>query len=448
MEVESTNRLPTRMLAIDLDNVLVPLASNSANEADLKSFCRMASADELRVAYFTAQPPPSAEKTIASLELPAPDAIICNAGQTIMLVDAESQLARSQEYDDHLVSQSGGDTLDGNQPLKTLAIAWWADQRGVAPSCVVHAGQLENNVAPLCETFCSIVLREVSPQIARTIREAHRSTNSEHRLFLADRPGMSGLLDGCRWFGLFPSEQPIAPDDLGAIPVSASVTHFRVRAPKRKSVAVDIASHSQTYDLSYEGDGYFSGFAPAKTGDQYQYVLDHDIRRPDPTSRFQPNGVHHHSQVVPQQFHWGDNDWTGIPKSQLVIYELHIGAFTEEGTFLSAIQRLTELVELGVTAIELMPIAQSPGKWNWGYDGVNLFAPRASFGSPNDLREFVSACHGAGLAVFLDVVYNHLGPEGNYLSDFGQYYSRRHGTPWGEAFDFDQAVIEFCTITA
>jgi malto-oligosyltrehalose trehalohydrolase len=129
--------------------------------------------------------------------------------------------------------------------------------------------------------------------------------------------------------------------------------------------------------------------------------------------------------------------WKGIEKPDLVIYEMHIGTFTENGTFLSAIERIPELVELGITAIELLPVAQSPGKWNWGYDGVNLFAVRNTYGTPDEFRELIDACHGAGLAVLLDVVYNHLGPEGNYLSDFGRYYSQKHRTPWGEAFDFD-----------
>ncbi len=437
MEVESPNRLPTRMLAIDLENVLVPLASNATNEASWQSFCRMAATDKLRVAYFTAQPAASAEKTIASLGLPAPDALICNSGQTVFVGSADGQLNKSKEYDEHLALRFAIDTVANDRPLKAIAMAWWAEIRGVAPICVVHAGDFEDDALALCKSFCSIVLHEGPLGVARTVSDAHRTTDSEHRPFLAERPAIRGLLDGCRWFDLFPSERPALPDGLGAIPVSASTTHFRVRAPKRKSVAVEIASHSRTYDLTYEGDGYFSGFAPAQMGDRYLYVLDHDIRRPDPTSRFQPNGVHRHSQVVTPHFRWNDSDWNGIPKSEFVIYELHIGVFTEEGTFLSAIQRIPELVELGVTAVELMPIAQSPGKWNWGYDGVNLFAPRASFGTPNDLREFVNACHGAGLAVILDVVYNHLGPEGNYLSDFGQYYSRKHGTPWGEAFDFD-----------
>ncbi len=141
--------------------------------------------------------------------------------------------------------------------------------------------------------------------------------------------------------------------------------------------------------------------------------------------------------VNPHQFPWTDEGWQGISKQHLIIYELHLGAFTEEGSFQAAITRLSELSDLGVTAIEIMPVAQSPGRWNWGYDGVNLFAPRNTYGKPDDFRALVDACHACGLAVILDVVYNHLGPEGNYLSDFGPYFTPGKHTPWGEAFNFD-----------
>ena len=136
-------------------------------------------------------------------------------------------------------------------------------------------------------------------------------------------------------------------------------------------------------------------------------------------------------------YQWTDQQWRGVAKQDLVIYELHLGSFTVDGTYEAAIGRLDELVELGITAIELLPLAQSPGKWNWGYDGVNYFAPRNTFGSTDDLKRFVDQCHARGLAVINDVVYNHVGPEGNYLSAIAPYGSSKHGTPWGDAFNFD-----------
>lgn len=229
---------------------------------------------------------------------------------------------------------------------------------------------------------------------------------------------------------------PSRSDQLGAIPLSDSLTHFRVWAPNRQRIAVE--ADGALYKLTRDDGGYFTGTAPVATGALYRYVLDDDLRRPDPASRFQPHGVHGESQVVdPDAFAWSDADWRGVAKRDLVIYELHLGAFTQAGTFRAAIDRLPELVELGVTTIELMPLVQSPGKWNWGYDGVDLFAVRETYGHPDDLRALVDACHDCGLAVLLDVVYNHVGPEGNYLADFGPYASRRHGTPWGSAFNFD-----------
>ena len=238
-----------------------------------------------------------------------------------------------------------------------------------------------------------------------------------------------------------PRKKDVTMDgQLGATPISSDQTLFRVWAPLRERVEVESVSSSQTrkYSLTRDDSGYFSGTAPIRCGHQYRYVLDDGVSRPDPVSRYQPNGVHGASQVVDHQtFRWSDDDWPGIAKRDLIIYELHIGTFTEQGTFQAAIQRIPELVELGVTAVELMPVAQSPGRWNWGYDGVNLFAVRNSYGTPDDFKTFVDSCHTAGLAVFLDVVYNHLGPEGNYLSDFGPYFSKRHRTPWGEALNFD-----------
>ena len=136
-------------------------------------------------------------------------------------------------------------------------------------------------------------------------------------------------------------------------------------------------------------------------------------------------------------YRWQDESWQGVAKDDLVIYELHIGAFTQAGTWLGAMERLPELIDLGVTAVEILPIAQTPGRWNWGYDGVGLFAAENVYGTPGELKQFVDACHQHGLAVILDVVYNHLGPEGNYLSEFGPYFTKKHHTPWGSAWNFD-----------
>src|SRR5207253_492760 len=140
--------------------------------------------------------------------------------------------------------------------------------------------------------------------------------------------------------------------------------------------------------------------------------------------------------LFPDRFTWTDHAWKGTPRLDLVFYELHVGTFTPEGTFDAVIPRLPALRELGVTAVEIMPVAQFPGTRNWGYDGVHLFAPQNSYGGPHGLQRLVDACHRAGLSVFLDVVYNHLGPEGNYLSEFGPYFTSRHKTPWGDALDF------------
>ena len=170
---------------------------------------------------------------------------------------------------------------------------------------------------------------------------------------------------------------------------------------------------------------------------------------PDPASRFQPEDVHGPSEVVdPAAYAWADRDWRGRPWHEAVIYELHIGTFTPEGSFIGAIGKLDHLASLGVTAIEIMPVADFPGRRNWGYDGVALYAPDASYGRPEDMKRLVDAAHARGIMVFLDVVYNHFGPDGNYLSVYApQFFTDRHQTPWGAAVNFDgphsQPVREF-----
>jgi maltooligosyltrehalose trehalohydrolase len=229
--------------------------------------------------------------------------------------------------------------------------------------------------------------------------------------------------------------------DLGATLLDSGETRFRVWAPKVKSLSVWLLSveTSRTVPLQADADGYFVGtIGGTQAGDHYFYRFDDGTERPDPASRFQPQGVHGPSRIVDSRgFPWRDADWQGLSLEEYVTYELHVGTFTEEGTFAAVISRLDYLAELGVTAVELMPVAQFPGERNWGYDGVYPFAPQNSYGGPEGLKQLIDACHRKGLAVILDVVYNHLGPEGNYLGCFGPYFTDRYRTPWGEAVNFD-----------
>jgi maltooligosyltrehalose trehalohydrolase len=197
----------------------------------------------------------------------------------------------------------------------------------------------------------------------------------------------------------------------------------------------------RAFPMSPEDRGYFSNTLPdVPEGQRYAYRLDGGPERPDPGSLWQPDGVHAASAVVrPDRFHWTDQDWKGVRRPDLVFYELHVGTFTPEGTFEAVIPRLAELRRLGVTAVELMPVGQFPGGRNWGYDGVHPYAAQNSYGGPHGLQRLVDACHSAGLAVFLDVVYNHLGPEGNYLGEFGPYFTDRYRTAWGRAMNYDDA---------
>ncbi len=230
--------------------------------------------------------------------------------------------------------------------------------------------------------------------------------------------------------------------DIGARP-SGDGVEFRVWAPRAKSVAVRVVGHeNKPYKMQRQEHGYFQSTVPGiATGAHYTYILDGDKDRPDPASRFQPDGVHKPSQVVdPDAFPWTDQQWRGLPQRDLIIYELHTGTFTKEGTFAAIIPLLDYLKhEVGVTAVELMPVAQCPGGRNWGYDGVYLYAVQSNYGGPDGLKHLVDACHAKGLAVIMDVVYNHLGPEGNYLGDFGPYFTDKYRTPWGSAINYDSA---------
>jgi maltooligosyltrehalose trehalohydrolase len=209
-------------------------------------------------------------------------------------------------------------------------------------------------------------------------------------------------------------------------------------SPGQWRVSAEGQNYTRLVSLDRQTQGYHSavadGIAP---GTPYVYRLD-GKERPDPASRLQAEGVHGPSQVIdPQAFRWNDAAWYGLSLDDYLIYEIHVGTFTAEGTFEAIVPYLDEIRDLGITAIELMPVAQFPGARNWGYDGVYPFAAQSSYGGPEGLMRLVSACHERGLAVVLDVVYNHLGPEGNYLADFGPYFTDRYRAPWGQAINFD-----------
>ena len=231
---------------------------------------------------------------------------------------------------------------------------------------------------------------------------------------------------------------------IGANYVGDDKTSFLVWAPFRKQVEVHVmAPLEQTLPLEKDERGYFSMIAEdMPAGSCYFYRLDGKSEYPDPASRFQPQGVHGPSQVTDPDFPWEDSRWPGLPLQEYIIYELHTGTFTPEGTFDAVIGHLDGLKELGITAVELMPVAQFPGSRNWGYDGVYPYAVQDSYGGPDGLKRFVNACHRRGLAVVLDVVYNHLGPEGNHLAEFGPYFTDRYHTPWGAALNFDGAFSD------
>jgi maltooligosyltrehalose trehalohydrolase len=226
---------------------------------------------------------------------------------------------------------------------------------------------------------------------------------------------------------------------VGALPFEKDRCGFRIWAPLAQKVEVSIVSPGeQTFPLQRQDRGYHTGvIEDLPPGSLYFYRLDGQKNRPDPASRFQPQGVHGPSQVVSLDFPWEDGCWFGLPLADYILYELHVGTFTSEGTFEAVIPHLDEMKALGITAIEIMPVAQFPGNRNWGYDGVYPFAVQDSYGGPEGLKKLVNSCHQRGMAVVLDVVYNHLGPEGNYLSDFGPYFTDRYHTPWGAAINFD-----------
>jgi len=235
---------------------------------------------------------------------------------------------------------------------------------------------------------------------------------------------------------------------IGAELIGPNKTHFRAWAPKAKNVDLVLESGAEKnaersfHPLTREDGGYFSGTAEAGAGALYRFrINDAENFHPDPASRFQPQGPHGPSCIVdPTQFKWTDEKWRGVKMRGQIVYEMHIGTFTPEGTWRAAAEQLAELARIGITVIEMMPIADFPGNFGWGYDGVDLFAPTRLYGTPDDLRAFVDRAHSLGLAVILDVVYNHFGPDGNYLAVYSDdYLTRENENDWGDSINFDGA---------
>ena len=215
---------------------------------------------------------------------------------------------------------------------------------------------------------------------------------------------------------------------------------FRLWAPSHAVINLELDGAAELLVMQASGDGWHELITDrARSGTRYRFMLPDGLRVPDPMSRYQPEDVHGSSEVIdPRSFVWRDTDWQGRPWEEAVVYELHVGTFTPEGTFCAAIGKLDHLVALGITAIEIMPIADFPGRWNWGYDGVLPYAPDSNYGRPEDLKALVEAAHKRNLMVLLDVVYNHFGPEGNYLHAIAcEAFTDRHQTPWGAAINLD-----------
>ncbi len=232
---------------------------------------------------------------------------------------------------------------------------------------------------------------------------------------------------------------------IGANLIKGNKCEFTVWAPYSENVELEIVSpDKKTIPMERMNNGYWNvSIDDIHPKTKYFYKLGEDILRPDPASSYQPDTVHQASQVIDHsKYNWTDDDWQGIDLSEMIIYEIHTGTFTPEGTFEAIIHRLPELADTGINAIELMPVAQFPGSRNWGYDGVYPFAVQNSYGGPAGLKNLVNACHNAGIVVILDVVCNHIGPEGSYPEDFAPYFTDKYGTPWGKAMNFDDKYNE------
>jgi maltooligosyltrehalose trehalohydrolase len=256
------------------------------------------------------------------------------------------------------------------------------------------------------------------------------------------------MVEGSVHSGLDASPIPVPPmlgtiPEFGATPISEERCRFVAWAPGKSDLSLVLCGDRREVISMRSQGGFHVAEALAQEGARYAFRMPDGREFPDPASRFQPDGVHAPSAVVDtRRFKWSDGRFAGHSLRDMVIYELHVGTFTSGGTFEAAISRLDDLAELGITAVEIMPVAQFPGGRNWGYDGVFPFAAQNSYGGPAALQRFVDAAHGRGISVILDVVYNHLGPEGNYLGEFGPFFSGRYGTPWGPAMNFDGAESE------
>ena len=240
--------------------------------------------------------------------------------------------------------------------------------------------------------------------------------------------------------------RPLRRYPIGAELIGANEIHFRIWAPKAKHVDVVLEESAEKnakrtfHPLQTEDGGYFSASVQAGADTRYRFRVDNaEHFHPDPASRFQSDGPHGSSCVIdPKTFQWTDGAWSGLKMKGQVIYEMHIGTFTREGTWRSAAEQLPELARIGITVIEMMPIADFPGNFGWGYDGVDFFAPSHLYGTPDDLRNFIDHAHSLGLGVILDVVYNHFGPDGNYVRVFSDhYFTAQYENDWGESINFD-----------
>lgn len=333
---------------------------------------------------------------------------------------------------------------------KAMAVQWLAQHGGFSADHVVYAGDSGNDFAALTAGFRAIIMGNAVEELAESVQKAHVEKGLVDCYYRSRFPATSGVLEGCAHYGLFPESCLILEGGhlggvqgfrlpLGALPEGEGA-RLRVWAPGKSVVQALAEGAAEAHPLLKDRWGYFSAQVPFPVGTTYRLCPDHAAARPDPASRFQPQDVHGPSQVTalpPVEVEPSPS----VALEDLVIYELHIGTFTAEGTYRAAMPRLSELRELGVTAIELMPLAQPAGQRNWGYDGVNLFAPQFAYGTPEDLRAFLDAAHRAGLLVLLDVVYNHLGPEGNYLAEFAPYLDQAHQTPWGPGLSFDAPEV-------
>ncbi len=343
------------------------------------------------------------------------------------------------------VDPFNGDGLIDVMPAgvdKAFALAWWCRQHDIEPTEVIFAGDSGNDTAALIGGYRAIVVGNASRGLAEVVRSAHAARGWNDRLYLAGGTSTAGVVEGLRWFGVdIPGGS--AQNRWGAAVVGPDRTRFRVWAPKTDAASVAIGPDGDNQRVvamtSGHGGWHEATVDGCGAGTLYRYVLGPGGQRyPDPASRRQPVGVHAYSEVVDHRHLFLHDDQSRPTQiGDCIIYEVHVGCFTQAGTFASAIERLDELKELGVNTISLMPVAASAGDRNWGYDATAIWAPLAAYGTPADLARLIDAAHGLGMNVLHDVVYNHFGPEGNYLSHFGPYVSEKHKTVWGDGPNLD-----------